>query len=211
MTVRGQQVINVQFTDSYSQEGLNGQSWSSIIAPFAYTGTTWTQAGAYSNFGASALLYSGGGSSTVGFTVTGNPALSNNDGFATEPLLREIEYSGGDLTLTISGLQNGQAYNLALACAWNGADGSAFTIGSNTHQDTGANIPTFTEGVNYVEFADVTATDNSIVVTIAPNGDGQNFANINGFQLEVAPEPSTWAMMFGGLALLGLCVRRKLA
>jgi hypothetical protein len=31
------------------------------------------------------------------------------------------------------------------------------------------------------------------------------------FQLEIAtPEPSTWAMMFGGLALLGFCVRRKL-
>jgi len=34
---------------------------------------------------------------------------------------------------------------------------------------------------------------------------------IDAIVVEQLPEPSTWAMMFGGLALLGFCVRRKLA
>jgi hypothetical protein len=34
---------------------------------------------------------------------------------------------------------------------------------------------------------------------------------IDAIVVEEIPEPSTWAMMFGGLALLGFCVRRKLA
>jgi hypothetical protein len=38
---------------------------------------------------------------------------------------------------------------------------------------------------------------------------GQGFTEIQAFA--VAPEPSTYAMMLGGLAILGLCVRRKLA
>jgi len=47
-------------------------------------------------------------------------------------------------------------------------------------------------------------------VTISANGTGQDFANLNGFQIEVAPEPSTWAMLFGGLGMLAFFVRRKL-
>jgi hypothetical protein len=38
---------------------------------------------------------------------------------------------------------------------------------------------------------------------------GQGFTEIQAFA--ATPEPSTWAMMFGGLAILGFCVRRKLA
>jgi hypothetical protein len=209
LTAEGQQVINVQFTDGKIQEGLNGQAWSTSISPLAYTGTTYN----YGDITESDLAYSDASSSAVGFTLTGPSNLANNDGSAPLPMFREVEYSyEGDLTLTINGLQNGQAYNVALDAAFNGGDGSAFTVGSNTQQDTGNNNgSTFVAGINYVEFDSVVATDNSIVVTIAANNTGQNFANINGFQIEVVPEPSTYAMMIGGLAFLAFCVRRKLA
>lgn len=210
MTAHGQQVINVQFGDG-GQDPLNGQSWSSTISPFSYTGTTWSEDYNYGNFGQTDLPYSDTGFSSVSYTLTGPSNLANNDSFATEPILREIEYSyAGPLTLTIDGLQNDQAYNIALDAAFNGGDGSAFTIGSDVQQDTGANISTFTEGINYVEFDNVVASNNEIVVTIAANNTGQNFANLNGFQIEVAPEPSTWAMLFGGLGVLAFFVRRRL-
>lgn len=38
-----------------------------------------------------------------------------------------------------------------------------------------------------------------------------SFLSQNNLTLIEAPEPSTWAMMLGGLALLGFCVRRRLA
>ena len=211
LTARGQQVINVQFGDG-GDTPLNGTAWSSTISPLSYSGTIWSEDYNYGNFGQTDLPYSNTGSSTVGYTLTGPSNLANNDTFATLPILQEIEYSySGPLTLTISGLQNGQAYNLALDCAFNYADGSTFSItGSSPQSDTGANASSFINGVNYVDFDSVVASDNEIVVTISANGTGQDFANLNGFQIEVAPEPSTWAMLFGGLGMLAFFVRRKL-
>jgi hypothetical protein len=204
-------VINVQFGDG-GQEALNGHAWSTSISPLSYSGTTWTETYNYGNISATDLSYSNAAPSAVGFTLTGSPDLANNDGGAPLPIFREVEYSGGDLTLTINGLQNGQAYNIALDAAFNGADGSAFTIGMNTQNDTGNNNGSaFANGTNYVEFDSIVASDNSIVVSIAPNGTGQNFANINGFQIEEAPEPSTWAMMLLGAGGLVFLARRKLA
>jgi hypothetical protein len=212
LVARGQQVINVQFTDTYAQEDLNGQASSSSIAPLSYTGTTWTQAGGYGvTITGTDVPYSDDTSSTISFSLAGGADIANNDGSAPLPIFREVEYSGSDLTLTISGLQDGQAYNLAMDAAFNGGDGSAFSIGSSTLQDTGNNSgSSFVSGTNYVEFESVLPTDNSIVVTIAPNGTGQNFANINGFQIEEAPEPGTWAMMLGGLGVLAFFLRRRL-
>jgi hypothetical protein len=46
------------------------------------------------------------------------------------------------------------------------------------------------------------------------NSDGMNNPTgliVLGLKATATPEPSTYAMMLGGLALLGLCVRRKLA
>jgi hypothetical protein len=211
LTAKGQQVVNVQFGDG-GQEALNGHAWSSSISPLAYSGTTWTETYNYGDISESNLPYSNAAPSTVGFTLTGPSNLANNDSSAPLPIFREVEYSyAGDLTLTINGLQDGQAYNIAMDAAFNGGDGSAFTISGYTpQQDTGNNnISAFTNGINYVEFDSVLPTSSEIVVTIAANNTGQNFANINGFQIEEAPEPGTWAMLFGGFGMLVVVTRLR--
>jgi len=223
VSARGQQVVNVQFTDG-AHGYLDGDSYSSTVSPLSYSGTTWNTEFGFGDFGATNLLYSGGLGSGINFELSGNPQGSDNDGGdpATFPLpllgVTEFSYPGnddiasGDLTLTISGLQPGQAYNVVLADGYNGGDGSAFTLGSTTAQVAGNNtVDYFSNGVDDAEFANVVPDSNdSLVITIAPNGDGQNFSNINGFQIEEAPEPGTWALMLGGVGLLGVAYRRRL-
>jgi hypothetical protein len=63
---------------------------------------------------------------------------------------------------------------------------------------------------NYVEFLNVAPVSGNIVVTVPFRGTG-DYAGINGFQLDEVPEPSSYAMMLAGVALLGFCVRRQLA
>jgi hypothetical protein len=59
-----------------------------------------------------------------------------------------------------------------------------------------------------VEFTNIAPTSNAITVSITP---GNGFALIEGFQLAVAPEPSTYAMMLVGAGALVWFARRKLA
>jgi len=42
-------------------------------------------------------------------------------------------------------------------------------------------------------------------------GGGSGTGYVGAVSFESVPEPSTWGMMAGGVALLGFCVRRKLA
>jgi hypothetical protein len=51
----------------------------------------------------------------------------------------------------------------------------------------------------------------SVLFSFVRNADGAGSAisEIQGFDVVQAPEPSTWAMMLGGLTVLGFCVRRK--
>jgi hypothetical protein len=57
-----------------------------------------------------------------------------------------------------------------------------------------------------------TALDNVLAGQVHIVGNQDGFSGVN-FNLDPSsiPEPSTYAMMLGGLALLGFCVRRKLA
>jgi len=64
---------------------------------------------------------------------------------------------------------------------------------------------------SYVEFT-VTGATAGDKFSVTDNNDGSTGGEaIGGLTFEAAPEPSTYAMMLGGLALLGFCVRRKLA
>jgi len=57
---------------------------------------------------------------------------------------------------------------------------------------------------------DIASDTKSILLDFGPTpGIGYGFTEIQGFA--PTPEPSTYAMMLGGLVLLGFCVRRKLA
>jgi hypothetical protein len=180
-------VINVQFTDGGDLPVLNGNTWSSTISPLAYLGTTWSQYFSYGNITGTNLPYSDGTASAVGFTLTGVSGYSNNNQTQPLPMYYETEYSGGNMTLTVTGLQNSQPYDLYFAVASNNGSGSAVTIGTQTLQSTGLTVSSFQSGVNYVKFTGITPVNNSIVVTIAPNGTGQNLGIIDGFQITTSP------------------------
>ena len=210
------QVVNVQFTDGSNDSGsagavLNGNPWSSIVSPLAYTGTTWT-----SGFASSAtdLSFSDGSSSTIGYTLaaqfTTTNGGSNQAGQQVLTMFTEAAGTGGGNTiLTINGLQNGLAYDIYLDSAFNNNGGSAFTIGSQTQGTTGAiNSGSFISGVNFVEFAGINPIDNSIVVTISPSNPG-GFSLLDGFQITEAPEPNSLLMMGLGAVILFAAVSRK--
>ena len=91
---------------------------------------------------------------------------------------------------------------------WTGgtADGPSY----NWLQTTGASASSFEEGANYVTFSGVQSFNGNIEFLIGANpAGGNNQAPINGFQLvTVVPEPSTYALVLGGIATL-LLIRRR--
>ena len=90
-----------------------------------------------------------------------------------------------------------------------GADATGASATAITVSDPSVKIDN--EG-RYVEF-NVQGLQAGDEFTIAASdlNSGNNTAYIGAVSLESAPEPPTYAMMLGGLALLGFCVRRKLA
>jgi hypothetical protein len=207
------QVINVQFTDGSNLPVLNGESWTASVSPLAYTGTTWSQTYSYGAITETALPYSDStvshpDVSTVGFTLTGIGGYANNDTFQPLPMFYNTEYTGGEMTLTINGLQNDKKYALYLDAAFNGGDGSIIKVGTQTQDVSGATESSFISDANYAEFA-AFPVDNSIVVTFTPDGTDQNLAVFNGFQIEAIPEPSSLALISMGAAALLLFAYRK--
>jgi hypothetical protein len=202
------QIFNVQMTSGF--DALNGTAWTSSVAPLAYTGTTWSQSygGNLSNIPDS----NDDPGSTVSYTLSSpNLGVSDHGAATSLPIFGATAFGyQADLTLTLSGLDDSKSYDLVLVSAYDGAYGGTFTIGSLPSQTSVGNsgLGSFAVGQNYVEFTNLTPTSGQIVVTDAPVGD---FAMLNGFQLEVAPEPSTYALI--GLGLVALAVvasRRKL-
>jgi hypothetical protein len=82
---------------------------------------------------------------------------------------------------------------------------TTFTSGANIVDTNGQYvIGTFTAGAAAV--GSLTSSDS---FTYAQDGNG--VGEINALSLREIPEPSTYAMMLGGLAVLAFCVRRRLA
>ncbi len=137
---------------------------------------------------------------------------------ATTPLMEDYMYgagAGGPLTETISGLGNLIGYKLTIyiyAAGDASGQGSLITLGGTGISDTGATAVTTGAnrklssgvGVAYQVFTG-TITGSSFTITQDKNP-GQTGSNgfLNGLQLDVAavPEPSTYAMMLGGLGVL---------
>ena len=140
----------------------------------------------------------GSGSTTLGIY---NPSWFISRGTDTETF---NNVPAGTYDLYIYG-QNGSFANR----------GGTYELGSTTQyiENTG-DQSSFIAGVNYTEYTDITLNSTgSISFTYAPPPTVPGEGDLSGVQLvEIAtPEPSTYAMMLGGLALLGFCVRRKAA
>jgi hypothetical protein len=113
-------------------------------------------------------------------------------------------FDGSTLTETLNNLTAG-TYNLFIYSQNGGfsSHGGTFTINSVSQTVTNAaDSSSFVSGTNYTEFTGITlASPGSISFTWDPVG-GQGA--LNGVQLQVlgVPEPSTWAMMLGGVVVL---------
>lgn len=153
------------------------------------------------------------------FTNTGGTSMDT----ATTPLMEDYEYgagAGGNLTQTISGLSGftGDTFTLYIYDAGDtNGQGSLITLGGTGVSDTGASASTTAAnrklssgvGVAYQVFTG-TITGNSFTITEAKTTGGSN-GIFNGLQLDIAvPEPSAYAMVFGGLAMFFALIRFRL-
>jgi hypothetical protein len=104
-------------------------------------------------------------------------------------------------------LNGGLPYNLPIS-----------STSSDNSYTSGTDVAT---GINYdtISGLDIPVGTKSILFDFGTNrksnGDGTGYNVGMGFSeiqaIEATPEPSTWAMMLGGLAVLGFCIRRKSA
>lgn len=185
----------------------------------------------FQNFPAGTTLFSNAASSTgaatgvsistgTGFnvyidnssTTSPNPSFLM-DGYA----FNETNASSGfpvvaTTAFTLSGLTayDGKAFTLVVYAAGNNSgEGNTLTLsgastatGSTTGADRNINNGV---GDAYQTFTG-TVTGDTLTITAAPNdtfsGDNGGNTEVNGFQLQIAPEPSTWATMLAGLGLL---------
>ena len=77
------------------------------------------------------------------------------------------------------------------------------STGSNTAQFVEFNVQGFGSDIQG-------QTGTELLVGSAIASSGPNYISAISFEAVAVPEPSTYAMMLGGMALLGICVRRKL-
>jgi hypothetical protein len=105
-------------------------------------------------------------------------------------------------------LNGGAAYSLPTDLNSNNGytGGTDAASGVNYDTLTGLSVPTGTKGI-LLDFGAERDAYNGNTYFV-----GSGFQEIQAFgDAVVVPEPSTWAMMIGGLAFLGLCIRRKSA
>jgi hypothetical protein len=154
----------------------------------------------------------------VAFTA-GMPNLSNvaapsniqaND-FASSgvdyyPLLNGAYWVGGagPLTLTLSGLTNGQDYQIEL---W-AVDTRSFDARSVQYSDgLGNTSVAFRQDAKTIIMGTFQASGATQTVQISdPNNISAVFS---AYELRAVPEPSTWAMLLGGLGMLTMFRRRR--
>jgi hypothetical protein len=139
-----------------------------------------------------------------------------------------------NLEVTTVALGENYTFTAALgntAGTGNYSEPGTFTLNILAGTTEATAVPVATQTVNGENITDGTISDFSVTLTAAEatalSGQGlylqvedtDTLGNGNDSQAlfdnlrlsEATPEPSTYAMLFGGLALLGFCVRRKLA
>jgi hypothetical protein len=100
-------------------------------------------------------------------------------------------------TVTLNNLHPGDEYQVQV---FNAGSRQTDVIGSDT-----------VDLSDSYAIGDFTATTSSESFTFRAANNPTDAGELGAVVLRDVPEPSTYAMMLGGLALLGICVRRKLA
>ena len=207
---QAQVLIDMQFSGGTSQTGAavvgsGGDQWNKSgngSGPLALNDVSGTASGVTLNWSAGGSFGSGNG-----FTGT-----------AYENLMTNYLYSVSTTsTLTLTGLTPSSTYNLYLysqPASDGGGRRVAFTptglitYGTQTTASANPVLSAFVLGTNYLEFLGL-APDAGGTLTISyVNFGALPEADLNGFQIQVVPEPGTWAL----LALTGtffMVIRRR--
>jgi len=199
-TIAQGQLINVNFTNG------NALDPTTLEGPGGGLGTSWNQYAGYDSTGV--VVDSTGGATTV--TIDTNFSLAANDNATPLTMLRhsitDFGKGAAGKNVTISGLANGETYDIWLVTLRNqpfGSDGTEQYVGwwSTTHTTTSPsdqlvdavnptiNTSTFVEGYNYVLFENVVATGGQIVFTgVAGDqldgSDNNHRHGLNGLQIK---------------------------
>lgn len=184
--------------------------------------------------GALSLVDSTGASSAVTMTIAtdggsynanepnwGNYSTFTQAGSPYSALMQDLIYANtvGGGTLSLSGLVANQAYNLVLYNAGDqnvaGDRATAFTVNGVTQTSQWDGVTsTLVAGVSYVDYASAMSDGSgNLVITFGSGvtlaGAVSSEGDIDGFQLQAVPEPSTLAMLAAGGAMLLLGYRRS--
>ncbi len=205
--------------------GSAGDMWNALSG-FTYSSyPTGGSGGPYS------LVYANGSPSAVSVTsltfngsnVSNEPNFPSTSAFNGTPWANlmgayiSVPSQTAPGYVSLAGLAPSLTYNLVLYSAPNAGEvrSALFTVNGNTLSTAyNGTTSTLVQGVDYVEFTGVKsdATGN-LVITFSGTGSAESGLNaegdINGFQLELVPEPGTFALGGAGMALLLLGRRRK--
>jgi hypothetical protein len=185
--------------------GVTNEYWN----PIAFDGTT-----------AAGLASDGSTHTGITFTDTSTDFVTGGGPTAIPlytPFLRAIGVAD---TETLSNVPAG-LYNLFIYSQNGGFAGRGAILTLGASSQTVSNFPSgdqpsFVYGVNYIEFTGISlVTAGSLSFTYSPYPVEFTEGDLNGVQLQSlsVPEPSTWAMLIGGVGMLLVVqrLRRKLS
>jgi hypothetical protein len=123
-------------------------------------------------------------------------------------ILQDLKYTTNTSSLTFTGLTVGDSYELQIFAGGGATYPETFTDTKNSASGT----LYYGDGYNTTRSAFIDETFTATTGgTETLDISGPGYFIVSAVNLQVIPEPSTYALMLGGLALVGFCVRRKLA
>ena len=155
------------------------------------------------------------------FGPTNYYTINNFDGFAFSGgayLAQSLTGDGallinepdGAAATTLSGLTAGQVYALTFLLSGDNIPGGSYVLhvalGGNTTDFAGVDLPSGTNPgtLETVTFTPTGTTESLLFTQSTP---GQASPIIDNLSVSAAPEPATWALMFGGVAMIGAALR----
>jgi len=198
---------NITSASDVLTTGTFDRAYSFQVSPgsdLSVNGVTFTSVSTPSDSGVASITV---GNTTIASTTTfaslNNSANSMTGDYNTLNL-NAVYAQAGQLNLTLGGLTNGQEYRVQLWVSYTPGGGKTQTITSGNPVSINSNNGL--TGAGQFVVGTFTADGSSQVFNIST---GDNYPLLNAVSLYAIPEPSTYAMVLGGLLNLSLIRRRR--